>query len=161
VALAEQVRSVASSEDDIPLIDLEKGKFIGGEPKRRGRPPGSQSTTAKKRAPLPPWRDGVISAWAENFYTMAGQAIESFDEDYGKILQAIAAPAGQAWEDLARDTPQLRRFFAWIMTTGKLTGLVMAHSPLFMYALHRYGPARDRMEEFAEKFAEEMDKQAA
>ena len=154
---------MASSEDDVPLIDLEKGKFVGADTgrKRRGRPPGSTSTTPKKRAPLPPWRDGVIAEWVSNFYTIAGKAIENFDEPYGVIIQNIAAPAGQAWENLARDSPQLRRFFAWIMTTGKLTELIMAHSPLIMYVLHRYGPARDRMDEFAERFQDEMEKAEA
>ena len=153
---------MANSEDDIPLIDLEKGKFIAGDgPRKRGRPPGSANTGPKKRAPLPPWRDGVIASWVQNFYETAGKAIENFDEPYGVIIQNIAPAAAQAWENLARDNPQLRRFFAWIMTTGKLTELVFAHSPLFLYVLHRYGPARERMDEFSEKFAEEMDKQVA
>lgn len=164
----EPVPSESKSESDIPLIDLAMGgSFTDEQPPKRTRRTSRSSgpTTAqgspKKRSPLPPWRDGVISEWATNLYRMGGEVIEQFDEPYGQILQNIAVPAGQAWENLARDSPQLRRFFHWMMTTGKLSELVFAHTPLFMYMLHRYGPARDRMEDFAEKFANEMEKQSA
>lgn len=156
--------SESKSESDIPLIDLARGTFSDETPPKRTRRTSANASGApgpKKRTPLPPWRDGVISEWATNLYEMAGKAIVVFDEPYGNILQTIAVPAGQAWENLARDSPQLRRMFHWAMTTGKLSELIFAHSPLLMYMLHRYGPARDRMDDFAEKFADEMERQAS
>jgi hypothetical protein len=152
---------------DTPIIDLaNSGSPVNNDgpdkaPKRGpGRPRGSVSARPPKRqTPLPPWKDGVISSWAENLYTTAGRMVAAFDPNYGTVLQGIAAPAGQAWENLAKDSPQLRRIFHGLMTTTKMSELIMAHVPLFILILHKHGPVKSAMEGFADKFAGEMAEQ--
>jgi hypothetical protein len=154
-----------AADADTPLIDLaNKGTFTPNDgpdkqPKRGpGRPRGSLNTKApKKQTPLPPWKDGVISSWAENLYTTAGRMVMAFDANYGTVLQGIATPAGQAWENLAKDSPQLRRIIHSLMTTTKLSELVMAHVPLIILVLHKHGPVKEQFDKMAEKLAEEME----
>jgi hypothetical protein len=153
---------------DTPIIDLSKGTFTPNDtsdkpPKRGpGRPKGSLSSRSPKRqTPLPPWKDGVISSWAENLYKTTGRLVAAFDPNYGTVLQGIAQPAGQAWENLAKDSPPMRRLFHTLMTTTKLSELIMAHLPLFILVLHQHGPIKNSFDGIAEKFAGEMAEQMA
>jgi hypothetical protein len=158
---------MTSSLTDTPIVDLASagGPVSNDEkdkpPKRGvGRPKGSLSgartTGPKKQTPLPPWKDGVIASWATNLYTTAGRMVAAFDPNYGTVLQGIAEPAGQAWENLAKNSPQMRRVFHHLMTTTKLSELIMAHIPLFILVLHKHGPVKNQFEKFADKFAGEM-----
>src|SRR3972149_250704 len=98
---------MTSSLIDTPIVDLATagGPVTNDEkdkpPKRGvGRPKGSFAGTRnsgpKKQTPLPAWKDGVIAGWAENLYSTAGRMVAAFDPNYGRVIQGIAAPAGQA-----------------------------------------------------------------
>lgn len=150
---------MAAPAGETPLIDLTKGTFTTNDsdaPPRRTRNTKPTSSAPKKRAPLPAWKDGVISSWATNLYITAGKMVAAYDENYGTVLQGIAVPAGQAWENLAKDSPGLRRVFHSLMTTTKMSELVMAHVPLIILVMHRHGPVKQKIDELSEQLAEEM-----
>ncbi len=149
---------VAAPAGETPLIDLTKGTFTTNDtdaPPRRTRNARTTSPP-KKRAPLPAWKDGVISAWATNLYTTAGKMVAAYDENYGVVLQGIAVPAGQAWENLAKDSPTLRRIIHSLMTTTKTSELIMAHMPLIILVMHKHGPVKQKIDELSDQLAEEM-----
>lgn len=115
--------------------------------------PRTPPKAAPKKTPLPAWKDGVISAFMTNMYTTAGKLIEPYNEPYGFAFQAIAETAGDAWEDCAKDSPALRRFIHNLMTTSKMSKLLMAHMPLFIVAMHQHGPLRQVTEDVADRYA--------
>lgn len=149
---------MADASSETSLIDLAKaGTFEppGIDPDVKPNRARKSAPPPKKRPALPPWKDGVISHWATNLYQTAGQMVVPFEPNYGAILQGISEPAGQAWENLARDSPGLRRVFHSLMTTTKMSELIMAHMPLIILVLHKHGPVQEQMSRFAEKLSEE------
>lgn len=149
---------MAAPAGETPLIDLAKGTFTPNDTDtapRRSRPTKT-SSAPKKRAPLPAWKDGVISDWATNLYITAGKMVAAYDENYGTVLQGIAVSAGHAWENLAKDSPSLRRIIHSLMTTTKTSELIMAHVPLIILVMHKHGPVKAKIDELNEQLAEEM-----
>lgn len=134
-----------------PVTDFDDA--INDAKKRSPRQPNSG---AKKQKPLPPWKDGVISAWATNLYDVAGKMLEAFDADYGQALQMIAIPAGAAWEGVAKTSPGLRRIIHQLMQTTKLSELVMAHIPLIIVVMHKHGPMREMFTDVENELIDQM-----
>lgn len=138
---------VASESDKYDEFVPPKGVFVSDfdeatDPKKRP-PPNSP----KKQKPLPPWKDGVIAAWATNVYDVSGKMIEPFDPEYGMALQSIAVSAGNAWEGVAKTSPGLRRVIHQLMTTTKMSELIIAHVPLVIVVMHKHGPMRHMFDE--------------
>lgn len=150
------VASVSDNyEEFVPPKGFPVSDFDEATSEARKRAPRS-STPPKKQKPLPPWKDGVISAWAENLYTVAGQMIEAFDSDYGQALQSIATSAGAAWEGVAKTSPGLRRIIHNLMQTTKLSELIMAHVPLIIVVMHKHGPMRQMFTEVENELIDQM-----
>lgn len=137
-----------------PLADLKvqtitQDEFDG----KKAKPASKPSAAAPRKAPLPPWKDGVISSFMTNLYDTAGDLLMPFNEPYGQVFKAIAENCGEAWEACAKDSPWLRRWIYSLMQASKLSKLMLAHMPLMIVALHQHGPLRQATDEFAEQFA--------
>jgi len=149
---------VPSRDEDIPLADLKVQTISQDEfdPKKPIKSSGGRTPTSKKRMPLPAWKDGVISAFMTNLYEQLGELIEPYDAPYGYTFKAIAVNCGEAWEACAKDSPTIRRWIHQLMSASKLSKLALAHAPLALMTVHRFGPMRQATDEFAEEFAERM-----
>lgn len=132
---------------DLKVTTITHDDFRANDPKKA---PRGTSAPPKKKPPLPPWRDGVISAFVENAYEIAGNLLESYEPAISAALKAIAPSAGTAWENCARDSPALRRWFHMLMTTSKFSELMMVHLPLGIVLMHRFGPLRQATDDLAE-----------
>jgi hypothetical protein len=147
----------SKADEDVPLADL-KVTTISQEdfdPKKPTKSSGGRTPT-RKRWPLPAWKDGVISAFMTNLYETLGELIEPYDAPYGYTFKAIAVNCGEAWEACAKDSPTIRRWIHQLMSASKLSKLALAHAPLALMTVHRFGPMRQATDEFAEEFAERM-----
>jgi hypothetical protein len=149
---------MAAPQDDIPLADLKVQTISQDDfdPKRPDRPKGRASAPPKKRLPLPPWKDGVISSFMTGLYETLGDLIEPYDAPYGYCFKAIAENCGEAWESCAKDSPTIRRWIHQLMSASKLSKLALAHAPLALLTVHRFGPLRTVTDEMAESMAERM-----
>ena len=150
---------MAPVSTDTPLADLKVQTISQDEyDKSKKRPPPKNS--APKKSPLPPWKDGVIAAFMTNLYETAGDLLLAVSPDpeapsvaYGTVFKAIAENCGRAWEEVAKDSPYLRRWIYSMMQASKLSKLMMAHMPLMIVALHQHGPLRQATNDIAEDIA--------
>jgi hypothetical protein len=109
------------------------------------RAPSKPKTTALGRAktppaPLPPYREGVITAGVNKLYRRAGKIVRAMDDDIGTaIIESAKNTAdegeendsvGAAWDRLARTNPRIRRFLLRVIAGGAWGDLIMAHAPI-------------------------------
>jgi hypothetical protein len=135
---------------DLKIETITQDQFEAG---RRKAPRTSAATSsAKRKTPLPAWKDGVISSFMEGIYTTCGDLIEPYDEPWGITFKASAAQCGEAWEAVAKDNTTVRRWIHGLMTTSKLSQLFMAHLPFLLMGYHRYGPLREKRDDIAAEF---------
>lgn len=105
---------------------------------KRGRPP-------KAEEPLPPFRAGPIAKWVNNQYRRVGRVVRMMDYDIGTAIIACTRkpPAedgdedthttvGEAWENLAKSNPRVRRVILKAMSGGLVGEMVWAHAPIFL-----------------------------
>lgn len=115
------------------------------------KPP--QRSSGRRPSPLPAADDepkmpkgGVIAAGVNKMYRRAGKIIRGFEHgDPAGIGQAFIEctkpdldepeeerelTVGEAWENLARSNPRIRRFLLRIVETNDIAALVMAHAPI-------------------------------
>lgn len=111
----------------------------------------------KKKAPLPTWRNGVISKWVAGIYEAGGTALSTLGHaDYGQCMKDVAEPAGVCWEKLAKRHEWLRRFFDRVMSGGEVSEIIWVHFPLFMLALKDMGLLHPMNFSITQEFADEM-----
>lgn len=151
---------MAGPNEDIPLADLKvqtitQDEFNPSKPDKPSKPSGSRSAP-KKRLPLPAWKDGVIRDFMTRMYEQLGDLIEPYDTPYGYTFKAIAENCGIAWEECAKDSVVIRRWIHQLMSASKLSKLALAHAPLALLTIHRFGPMRQATDDIAEEFAERM-----
>lgn len=103
-----------------------------GNQGRRDRPAKDDSAP-----PMP--RGGVLAAGINKLYRRAGKIIRAFDHDIGQaVIECTRADdleegeltVGEAWEQLAKANPRIRRFLMKAIAGGAWTDLVMAHAPI-------------------------------
>lgn len=128
------------------------------KPGRPGKPPGPDeipadqpvsraddrppAVTAPGRPPaedVPMPRGGVIAKGVDKLYRRAGKIIRGMDSDIGNALIACTRKdpdepdeltVGEAWEQLAKVNPRIRRFLTRALAGNAWGDLVMAHAPL-------------------------------
>ncbi len=114
----------------------------------------------KPKKPLPRWKDGAISDFAEKIYKASGAALQlNHDPEIrliGQQLIECAYQCGQAWEKVAKRNELVRRIFDRLMTTSDLGELFWAHVPIFVPVLRRFGPLRATFNNIQEQFDEEF-----
>lgn len=133
---------------DLKITTITHDDFRAKSEKEQRAP---RAATPKKKPPLPPWREGVISEFVSKAYELSATMTEPYEPAIAGVLHSIAGPAGSAWENCARDSPALRRFFHALMTTSKFSELAMVHLPLFIILMHRFGPLRQATDEMADE----------
>ena len=109
-----------------------------GEPgERRGR--WGRRRPEPQEVPMP--KGGVIAAGVNRLYRRAGRIVRAMDEDIGTAIIECTKPdpedpdwltVGQAWENLAKDSPRIRRWLLRLIKGGALQDLILAHAPIGM-----------------------------
>ena len=135
---------------DLKVTTISQEEFDGKKAKPASKP---AAKSAPRKTPLPPWKDGVISAFMENLYDSAGDLLMPFNEPYGMSFKAIAENCGNAWERAAKDSIWVRRWIHSLMQASVFSQLAFAHMPLVIVALHQHGPLRQTTDDLAEQFA--------
>lgn len=134
-------------------------------PPRRGRAAKVKMTKeARPRKPLPRWKDGAISTFAERIYKTAGAALLiNHDPEIRLIGQQLidcAYQCAEAWEAVAKRNEMVRRVFDRLMSTSELGELFWAHVPIFVPVLRKFGPLRSAFGNIQEQFEEEFERAA-
>jgi hypothetical protein len=120
-------------------------KKRGGRP-RTGTPPPATGTPVDRepdQAPdskargktqprIPRYQKGVIAAGMTKLYRRAGKIIKEMDRDIGTAVIECAEDCGEAWDELARTNPRVRRFLLKLITGGAWTAVFMAHAPILL-----------------------------
>lgn len=107
----------------------------GQDRKRRRRHPDDDSD-------LPPFRAGPIATGMNRLYLKAGKIVRAMDHDIGTAIIMTTrkeAPddvtVGEAWEELAKTNPRIRRVLLKVIAGGAWGQLFMAHAPIFLAIL--------------------------
>lgn len=119
-------------------------------PPRRRRLPGtgtgSQDTASRftrnakpprEPKPLPPIPPKGFAPGVEKMYHALALSVTPFDVKLGEVLHEIAAEAGQAWDELARQNHAVRRLLVALMETTAWGQVMAAHAPLMGLAVAR------------------------
>lgn len=115
---------------------------------RRQRKRGMQRDP-KPEKPVPQFREGVIAKGVNKLYRRGGKIIRVMDPEIGQAIISITIKdtlpdgrpdpeditVGEAWEELARTNPRIRRFLMKIIAGGAWGQLFMAHAPVLMAVL--------------------------
>lgn len=106
---------------------------------------GAPATSAAKDdepAPLPPFRAGPIAKGMNKLYRRAGKIVKAMDRDIGiAIIEATKKEAeddvtvGEAWEEIAKTNPRIRRVLLKMVEGGAWMQLFWAHAPIFLAIL--------------------------
>lgn len=143
---------------DLKVTTITQDEFDGKKSKPTAK---ASARSAPRKTPLPPWKDGVISAFMENLYDSAGDLLMPFNEAYGMSFKAIAENCGNAWERAAKDSIWVRRWIHSLMQASVFSQLAFAHMPLAIVALHQHGPLRQATDDIAEHIAHGFSDPAA
>jgi len=82
-------------------------------------------------------KPGVIASQVNRFYRNIGKAVRGMDHDIGTAIIACTraeeegdVTVGEAWENLCKVNPRIRRFVMSALSRGAWGELVMAHAPV-------------------------------
>ena len=123
------------------------------EDRAPGPPPkGKRGRTPRVEEPWPPFRAGPIAKWVNTQYRRAGRVARLMDYDIGTAIIACTKrpPAedddedthvtvGEAWENLAKTNPRIRRFILRAMSGGLIGELFWAHAPILLAIVMKDG----------------------
>jgi hypothetical protein len=121
-----------------PPPPLPPDEAPGKPPRARGKP---KDDTADPGGPPMP-KGGMIAAGVNKLYRRAGKLIRAMDEDIGQAIidctrvdpdeaeDERELTVGEAWENLARVNPRIRKFILSAIAGGAWGDLVMAHAPI-------------------------------
>lgn len=115
-----------------------------GEPVARAadRPPdaGKRGRVHVADADVPMPKGGVIAAGVNKLYRRAGKIVRVFDAEIGEAFiactrrdpddEADELTVGEAWENLCRTNPRVRRAVLKAIAGGAAGDLFMAHAPI-------------------------------
>jgi len=101
--------------------------------------PAGRARTPK---PAPPFREGPIAKGINRIYRKAGKIIKAFDRELGMVIISTTqkeddedTTVGEAWEEVARVNPRIRRFLLKCVETGTWSGLFAVHAPILLVIL--------------------------
>jgi len=139
-------RAAAAAEDSGPAGSPEPERPPSG---KRRRSKTAAAGPDKPEAPVPQFREGQIAKGVNRLYRRAGRIVRAFDPEIGAALIEITrkdilddgAPdpedvtVGEAWEEIARTNPRIRRWLLKIIAGGAWGQLVMVHAPVLLAVL--------------------------
>jgi hypothetical protein len=114
--------------------------------------------TPKPRKPTPPMPKSGIAQGIANMYTGLGLGIGMVDPHCGMVIVENSETCAQAWEELAKKNPKVRRALLMLLETSDVTKIVIAHAPIMMALATHHVPfvqtmVADTGTKFAEAFA--------
>jgi hypothetical protein len=137
-----KVEEVPEKTERIP--DRVPGK-VKPEEKRRGR----QRAPKPDPEPVPPFRAGPIAKGINKLYLKAGKIVRAMDYDIGTAIIAITKKeseeditVGEAWEEIAKVNPRIRRVLLKLISGGAWGQLLMAHAPILVAILMKESISR-------------------
>ena len=105
-----------------------------------GPPAGRRRRPKDSPGPDPAMpKGGVIAAGVNKLYRRAGKLIRAADRDIGQAIIDCTRPdpeepdeltVGEAWENLCKTNPRIRRFVLKAIAGGAVGDLLMAHAPI-------------------------------
>ena len=129
-----------TGQDPPPVEALKaRGKTEGPS---SDRAPGTAKKPRKAEDPLPPFRAGPIASGMNRLYARVGRIVRVMDPVIGQaIIETTSKEAesevtvGEAWEELARTNPRIRRVLLKLIAGGARGQLIMAHAPIMLAVL--------------------------
>lgn len=105
------------------------------------KPDESPDTKAKghREAPIPRYQKGVIAAGMTKLYKRAGRVVKAMDKDIGTAIIECAEDCGEAWDELARTNPRIRRTLMKMISGGAWGSVIMAHLPIVLAIIMKDG----------------------
>lgn len=125
-------------------LKAEKAELPEDAPRNEDRAPdtGKRSKVKdppKEAKPVPQFREGVIERGINKLYRRAGKMVRVMDHDVGQALIDITrkedpedTTVGEAWENIARHNPRIRRVLLRMISGGDWGALFMAHAPVLL-----------------------------
>lgn len=108
---------------------------------RRGRRRGGRKPPAAAQ-PDPGYQPGRIAHGMNKLYRRVGRIIAVADAELGQAFKDVTQKedeydltVGEAWEELARTNPRVRRFLTKLIAGGAWGQLAMAHAPIALALL--------------------------
>lgn len=148
--LSSLVAETASPSDQESIPNPEKEKFsfrsmFGKKPKEK---------KAKVRKPTPPMPRSGLAGPLTNMYTGLGLSLSMVDQQCGRAIVESAEDCAQAWEELARRNPKVRRALLMLLETSDVTKIIVAHAPIMMAVASHHVPfVREQQLKVVEMFA--------
>lgn len=137
-----------TAPDPIPNAKASKRTFrdwFFGKPKEK---------KAKVRKPTPPMPRKGIAGSLTNMYTGLGMTVSMVDKHCGLAIVESAEDCAQAWEDLAKTNPKVRRALLMLLETSDVTKIVIAHAPIMAAVMAHHMPlVREQQLRVVEMFA--------
>jgi hypothetical protein len=134
--------------DPIPNAKASKRSFkdwFFGKPKEK---------KAKVRKPTPPMPRKGLAGPLTNMYTGLGMTLAMVDKHCGMAVVESAEDCAQAWEDLAKTNPKVRRAILMLLETSDVTKIVIAHAPIMVAVMSHHMPlVREQQLKVVEMFA--------
>lgn len=128
-------------------LKAEKAELPADQPRNEDRAPDTGKRSKAKepkedKQPVPQFREGVIERGINKLYRRAGKMVRVMDPSTGQALIDITrkedaedTTVGEAWENLARHNPRIRRMLLKMISGGDWSALFMAHAPVFLAIL--------------------------
>jgi hypothetical protein len=130
----EELKSATTVNEAIPDADRAPA-VVKRSRSRKGADP-------KPEAPEVQYRPGVIAKGMNKLYSKAGKIARVMDPEIGQAFIDISrkesdddVTVGEAWEELAKANPRIRRFLMKLIAGGAVAQLFMAHAPVLMAVL--------------------------
>ena len=145
------VRVVKTEEPPAPPQTEREPDRVPGKVKPEPKTRGARRATAPKPEPepLPVFRAGPIAKSVNKLYLRAGKLVRAMDPDIGTAIIAMTkaeteddVTVGEAWEEVAKNNPRIRRALLKLISGGAWSQLIMAHAPLLLAILLKERIAR-------------------
>ena len=108
----------------------------------------------KARKPTPPMPRKGLAGPLTNMYTGLGMTLAMVDKHCGMAVVESAEDCAQAWEDLAKTNPKVRRAILMLLETSDVTKIVIAHAPIMAAVMAHHMPlVREQQLRVVEMFA--------
>lgn len=139
---------VPPSLDEMKASRAEAQTADGPQEPAEDRPPARLKGRRHKSGPadpgkadeaIPQHRPGVIGKGMAKLYRRAGKIIKAMDRPIGIAVIESADDCGEAWEELARTNPRIRRVLLKMISGGAWGAVLMAHAPIFMAVIMKDG----------------------
>jgi hypothetical protein len=121
-----------------------EGRQRDRAPDNKARKARGSSRKKAEDAPKtgPEWHEGQIARGVNKLYRKAGRLVRVGDQTIGQALIDITrkdepddVTVGEAWEDIARTNPRIRKFLLKCIAGGAWGQLLMAHAPVLLAIL--------------------------